>query len=194
MQPVKAAANAAKFLFDEIEELEPKKFLDETARQFDFFNHPKLGSKPKEIARGELAHARQAQHAQELAKEDAANSQQRLQEVKAVYKEFSLQENQKQNEQKEEIASLTEEVVKLAQVSGVETKAHLQNQHIKVGKIDIKLLTYIIKVLRVKAEQSKSAKDLVGERANAKRATGMMAWVSGKQMQVHEQGTMTLQG
>ena len=194
MQPTKVAANAAKFLFDELDEFEPKKFISEAGHQVDFFSSPKLGAKPKEIAGGELKRARQAQKVEEMQEADKQESKQMAKEIMAKYREFTQAARQEQSAQKQEIAQLTEEVVKLAQASGMETKAHLQNQRIKVGKIDIKLLTTIIKTLRVKAEQSKSAKDLVSERTNAKRTTGMLAWVNGKQMKIHEQGTMTLQG
>jgi len=70
----------------------------------------------------------------------------------------------------------------------------MQNPTKKIGIIDIKFLTKIITFLRLKAEESKSAKDLQAQRQNSKRATGMLAWVSGKQMKVHEQGTLHLQG
>ena len=89
---------------------------------------------------------------------------------------------------------MQQEVAALAKTAGVETKAHLQNNTKKVGKLDIKLLTVIIKFLRFKAGESKSAQELVSQRSNSKRTTGMLAWVSGKQMKIHEQGTLTLQG
>ncbi len=199
MQPVKAATNAAKFFFDELEELgaSPTQFIDEARPQIDgFFNSARLGARPHEIARGELAHAREEQHLKEKNAQDKHHSEEKalqIQEILANYKEFRIKEQNEQSEVKKEVAELTEEVVKLAQASGVDTKVHLENQHKKVGKIDIKLLTFVIKVLRVKAEQSKSAKDMVSERQQI-RTTGMNAWVSGKQMKIHEQGTMTLQG
>jgi len=92
------------------------------------------------------------------------------------------------------MVELQEEIAKLAKTTGVDTKVHMQNPTKKIGIIDIKFLTKIITFLRLKAEESKSAKDLQAQRQNSKRATGMLAWVSGKQMKVHEQGTLHLQG
>lgn len=196
MQPQKAVKSAAKLLFDEIEEFEPKKFLDEASRELNFFSSPRLGAKHQEIAKSELSRARQEQKLQGQNAEDKNNSEEKahqIQEVLAQYREVRVTGSRQQTEYKKDMAELTDEVVKLAKASGIDTKVHLKNSP-KVGKMDISFLTFIIKTLRVRAEESKSAKDMVGERANAKRTTGMLAWVSGKQSKIYEQGTMTLQG
>lgn len=154
-----------------------------------------LGSgRPQSIGGTELARARKEKELQEKEHKDSEDSQKQIQEIKAVYRERTATVNSEQKEIKEEIVQLQSEVVKLAKTAGIETKVHLQNLPKKVGAIDIKILTAIVKTLRLKAEDARSGSELVSQRKNAKRPTGMMAWVSGKQMQIHEQGTMQLQG
>jgi len=129
-----------------------------------------------------------------LQKEDSKKSAQYLSAIKEEYRTFQIKSSQEQSKLIEEVVELQKEVAGLAKSTGLETKVHLQNPTKKVGPLDIKLLTNVIRFLRLKAEESKSAKELTSQRQNAKRTTGMLAWVSGKQMKVHEQGTLTLQG
>ncbi len=95
---------------------------------------------------------------------------------------------------REEVMGLQEEIAQLAKTATIETKVHMQNPTKKVGIIDITFLTKIISFLKIKVEESRSAKELQAQRQNTKRTSGMLAWVSGKQMKVHEQGTLHLQG
>lgn len=199
MSTAKAGKTAAKFTFDQLEtlgsQLKPQvqPFIDEARDEImGFFKSPRIGGKPKELGHEDLARAREHKKIEEVKHEDDAHSEERAREILAMYRESAHEAIRENNELKAEHEELKEEVVKLAKASGVETNIHLQNSP-KVGKIDISFLTFIIRTLRVKAEQSKSASDLVVERTQIK-ATGMNAWVSGKQMKIHEQGTMQLQG
>ena len=114
--------------------------------------------------------------------------------IKNSYRENDVSQNQEQKALTQEVEEMKAEVVGLAKAAGVETKIHLEQKPKKLGILDIKRLTFILRLLRIKANESKSAKELVSQRTNAKPPTGMLAWVSGKQMKIHEQGTMTLQG
>ncbi len=153
-----------------------------------------IGSRPRALAQEDLARARQEEALQKMQREDDEKSAQYLSDVKQEYSTYQIKSDQEQSKFKEEVVELQEEVAKLAKSTGVETKVYLQNPTKKVGPIDIKFLTSVIRFLRLKTQESKSAKDLVSQRQNAKPATGMLAWVSGKQMKVHEQGTLQLQG
>lgn len=204
MNPTKTAKNAAKAAFgtfeDIVEETKPKAFIDEARNElFSFLDSPRLSGKPKDIAGADLAHARQAQNIAEMDISDQKDSEEKRQQIaqslaktKEAYKEAHNEARHEEQEFRKEIDELTQEVVSLAKASGVDTKLHLQNTP-KVGKSDISFLSFIVRILRVKATESKSAKDLVTHRTQV-RTTGMNAWVSGKQMKIHEQGTMTLQG
>ncbi len=150
--------------------------------------------RPQTIGKEELARKRKEKELQAKEKEDNEESQHKIQEIKASYREHITVTNKEQRDLKDEVVQLQGEVVKLAKAAGVETKAHLERLPKKIGVIDIKRLTAIVKSLRLKAEDAKSGSELVSQRSNAKRPTGMMAWVSGKQMKIHEQGTMQLQG
>ena len=157
-----------------------------------------LSKIPKEMATEELQRARQKQRLDEMDEKDEKASQESANQIFAAikneYTTYQQNTNKEQQQLKEEFVELQSEVVKLAKVAGVDTKAHVETAPKKIGILDIKKLTKIVKFLRVKAEESKSAKELVAQRSNAKRTTGMLAWVSGKQMKVHEQGTLQLQG
>ena len=197
-QATKAAVNAAKIFSEPLETLRSQvvPFADEFGAELGPFvgrSRP-LGSHPKELAQEDLQRARQQEEIQRLQKEDSEKSAQYLSEIKQEYRTYQLKSDREQSELAEEVETLKKEVVHLAKSAGVETKVHLQNQTKKVGPLDIKLLTTIIRFLRLKAQESKSAKELMSQRQNAKRTTGMLAWVAGKQMKVHEQGTLTLQG
>lgn len=200
MNTAKTAKNAAKLALDPFEALSSqaaplaKSFLDEAGEQaFGFFNGARFSPKPKEIAGEELKRARTQQKIEEMQAADKQASEENRRAIKNLYKDSRQEANREQTELKQELSQLSQEVVALANASGHETKIHLQNTP-KVGKVDITFITFVVRLLRIKAEESKSAKDLVSQRANAKPATGMMAWVTGKQMQIHEQGTMQLQG
>ena len=194
-----AAKNASKLVLDPFETLNSqvtKPILDEAMDELGgFFSTPKkLSQRPKSIGQEELSRARNEQELQNLDQKDQKSSHENYSKILQEYRIFDIKTEKQQESIRQEVIELQEEVVKLAKVSGVNTKAHLENVPQKVGALHIKVLTYIVRYLRIKAEESKSAKELTSQRQNAKRTTGMLAWVSGKQMKVHEQGTLTLQG
>lgn len=158
-----------------------------------------IGSRPKEIGQEELKRARAEKELGERTEEDDYSSDQKAAELSLILQEYRNHDSgsgsgKEQRALKEEFVELREEVAKLAQASGVKTAAHLETPPHKIGVLDIKRLRLIIKDLTAKVEDSKNAQEMVTQRKNAKRTTGMLAWVSGKQMKVHEQGTLTLQG
>ena len=158
-----------------------------------------ISSRPKEIGQEDLKRARAQEDLGQKTEEDDYSSDQKAAELSLILQEYRNHDagngnSKEQRALKEEFVELREEVAKLAQASGVKTTAHLETPPQKIGILDIKRLKVIIKDLTAKAEDSKNAQDMVAQRTNAKRTTGMMAWVSGKQMKVHEQGTLTLQG
>jgi len=158
-----------------------------------FDKKSRLSARPQEMAREDLERARKERELKEKGQEDDSQAAIRIEEIKKEYKLHQTKVDSQAHEINQEMMELQEEVAQLSKASGVETKAHLQNSD-KVSKLDIKLITSIIRSLRFKAEESKSAQELVSQRSNSKRTTGMLAWVSGKQMKIHEQGTLTLQG
>lgn len=177
-----------------------KPILEEAGKELgSFFGAPKgISRNPKAIAQEELARARNKQKLAELSREDDQKSNQGAEnltiEIQNQYRLYDAKTTNDQEKLGAQVTELQEEIVKLAKTAGVETKSHLQRSGKKVGLLDIKILTTIVRFLRLKAEESKSAQELVSQRSNAKRTTGMLAWVSGKQMKVHEQGTLHLQG
>jgi len=198
MKPTQTAKSAAKLGWDAFEDFGreltdqiPKPMIGEALRQFGLTG---LGTKPKELAQEDLARAREEKRLEEIKKVEDQKSKERYSAVQNQYRTFELKENRQQRKLQEEVVELQSEVVKLAKTAGLETKAHLEQMPKKVGVLDIKMLTSIVRFLRIKAHEAKSAKELVAQRANAKPATGMLAWVSGKQMKVYEQGTLQLQG
>jgi hypothetical protein len=203
MKGTKVVKNLAQAAFEPLETLRSQTvgpMLEETGRELgSFFGTPKgLGRNPREIASEDLKRARQKQKLEELNEEDNQKSQELQQrvvnQIQSQYRFEEVRVSEEQGKLKEEVVQLQSEVVKLAKAAGIDTKAHLENTGKKVGILDIRRLTTIVRFLRIKAEESKSAKELVSQRTNAKRTTGMLAWVSGKQMKVHEQGTLHLQG
>lgn len=198
MKPAQTAKSAAKVGWDILEELggqTAKPFFDETINELGgFLGTPRLGRSPKSMGEEDLKRARDERKIEEMKKEEDKKSRDRIAAVKNEYRSFEHIANGEQKELKKEITELQGEVLKLAKAAGVETKVHLEQMPKKVGKLDIRRLTSIIRFLRLKADEAKSASELVSQRSNAKRATGMMAWVSGKQMKIHEQGTLQLQG
>jgi len=194
----KAAINAAKIAREPLEALRSQAapFLGEA--QNELFPFKSISRQSKSLAEEELKRARQKNELERSETADDERSEQRAREVASImrqeYARYEMQSNKEQTQFKTEITELKQEIAKLAQTTGVETKVHMQNTNKKVGIIDIKFLTKIVTFLRLKAEESRSAKDLQAQRQNSKRATGMLAWVSGKQMKVHEQGTLHLQG
>ena len=198
MKPTQAAKSAARIVIDPFETLRTqaaKPIFDEAISELgSFLGAPRLGRNAKTMGQEELKHAREEKRLQELKKEEDTKSQARIAAVKQEYRQFDQNNNKEQVQMKEELHELTQEVVKLAKAAGVDTKVHLEQTPKKVGKIDIKRLTTIVRTLRLKADEAKSGNELVAQRSNAKRSTGMLAWVSGKQMKVHEQGTLQLQG
>lgn len=200
MNTAKTAKNAAKLALDPFEALSSqaaplaKSFLDEAGEQaFGFFKGPRFSAKPKEIAGEELKRARNEKRLDEMKAQDEQTSKEHTKTIKSIYMEARQESRKDQSDLRQELSQLTQEVASLAKTAGQETKIHLQNTP-KVGKVDITFVTFFVRLLRIKAEESKSAKDLVSQRASAKPGTGMMAWVTGKQMQIHEQGTLQLQG
>lgn len=199
IKPAQTAKSAAKLTWGSFEDLgreltdqTARPMMDEALKEFGFPSA--LGARPKELAQEDLARAREERKIEEMKKEETQKAKAHYAAVQQEYSSFEQKENKQQRQLKQEVVELQSEVVKLAKAAGVDTKAHLEQMPKKVGVLDIKRLTSIVRFLRIKAEESKSAKDLVSQRANAKPATGMLAWVSGKQMKVHEQGTLQLQG
>lgn len=195
LKPTQAAKSAARLTWDTFENLTnqtARPMMDEALREFGFSSTP--ASRPKELAQEELARAREEKRLEEMKKAEDQKSKERYHAVQNQYRAFEQKESKQQRKLQEEMVELQSEVVKLAKAAGVETKAHLAGKTKKNGVLDIKILTTTVRFLRMKAEDAKSAKELVAQRANAKPATGMLAWVSGKQMKVHEQGTLQLQG
>ncbi len=199
MNTTKTAKNAAKIALDPFEALGSqaaplaKSFLDEAGEQaFGFFKSARFSQKPKEIAADELKRARNQQRIEEMQAADKQASEEHRRSVRDLYQQTRQEGKREQSELKQELSELTQEVVALANTVGQETKIHLQNTP-KVGKVDITFITFVVRLLRIKAEESRSAKTLVNERRSANTG-GMMAWVTGKQMQIHEQGTLQLQG
>ena len=197
--PIKPAAAARAFL-DPFETL-----TSQAAKPIANNFMEQLGGKafggifgPTTMAHEELSRARKEKELQEKSHSDNQssdeNAQKIIQNIQAEYRAREVTVNREQRELKQEVVELQQEVVKLAKTAGVQTKVHLETMPKKIGAIDIKRLTDIIKILRFKATEAKSGSELVSQRQNAKRPTGMMAWVSGKQMKIHEQGTMQLQG
>ena len=158
-----------------------------------------ISSRPREIGQEELKRARTQEKLEEDIGQEKAESDTAAAHVARMLNEYRSHESNNGNSKeqkalKEEFVELREEVAKLAEASGVKTTAHMETPPQKIGLLDIKRLKSIIKDLTAKVEDSKNGKDMVAQRENAKRTTGMLAWVSGKQMKVHEQGTLTLQG
>lgn len=197
MNTVKTTKNAVKFALDPFEELssQTKPFFDEAKQELaPFFGRNSFNSKPKEIGKGELARAREAEHIEEMKKEEIQETQIIMSKWKEQYREFETKDSLENNQMKREVQELQQEVASIAKTAGIDTKVHLENVPKKIGILDIKRLKSIIFLLKIKADQSKSASELVNSRKGAKRTTGMLAWVSGKQGKIYEQGTMTLQG
>lgn len=202
MKPTQAAKTAAKIGWDSLEAL-GKKVHNETVKPISeemwnelggFFGAAGLGNKPKAIAQEDLQRARDEKEIQKKQVEDEKKSHEQIQAIRQEYRLHDTNVAKEQREFQSEFHQMQSEVAKLAKAAGMETRAHLEQMPKKVGVLDIKRLTIMIRFLRIKAEESKSAKDLVAQRANAKPPTGMLAWVSGKQMKIHEQGTLQLQG
>ncbi len=198
MKPSSIAKSAARAAFNPFEEIfEQTKPIGSEAFS-ELFGRQNIGTRPKELAREDLERARQAKNLEEKRTADDENSQtqaaEKIMAIKNSYKEQENSQNREQTAIGEEVETIKAAIVDLAKAEGLDTKIHLELKPKKLGVLDLKRYTFILRLLRVKATQSKSAKDLVRERANAKTPTGMMAWVSGKQMQIHEQGTMQLQG
>ncbi len=205
MNSVQAAKNAAKIIGEPIETLKDQlaPIGDEARRELmGFIPNSLQGRKSQEMANEELKRARDAEKIKGMRQESDIQSNEdvnsitiAIQAIRAEYEgQASKTQDQEQRELKTEIAALQEEIAALSKIVGEPTNVHLENTPKKVSAIDIKRLTAIVKTWRVKAKVSKDASDLVAQRQNAKPATGMLAWVSGKQMKVHEQGTMQLQG
>ena len=197
MKPSQIVKKAAQSAFEPLETLNSqitRPIIEETARELGFGG---LGGK-RTIAQEELQRAREKRKLEEKDSQDKGQSSEKasvlISQIQSEYQVFEARTNSKQGQTQKEFLELQEEIAKLSQTAGVDTKAHLETIPKKVGILDIKRLTSIVRYLRIKVEESKSAKELVSQRSNAKRTTGMLAWVSGKQMKVHEQGTLQLQG
>ncbi|MBI2327642.1 hypothetical protein HYU92_04985 [Candidatus Curtissbacteria bacterium] len=203
MKPSQAAKSAARLALDPFETINSqviKPIGQDVMEQIggSFWGAGGIGRRPQTLAQEELKRAREKEKLEELEIQDNQKSAESAKQItiaiQGEYRTFETKVSQNQQQLKSELIELQGEVTKLAKTAGVETKAHLQPTTQKVGILEIKLFTQIVKFLRIKAEDAKSAKELVSQRSNAKRTTGMLAWVSGKQMKVHEQGTLQLQG
>jgi|SRR3989344_2137872 len=201
MKPTQAAKNAAKLALDPFETLTnqvAKPIGQDVLEQLGGFWDPKgIAHRPQTLAQEDLARAREKEKLDQRNNQDQEKSTESAKQITAaIQNEYRSQQTKVTQEDQSiqtEVTELKAEITKLAKTAGVDTKAHLQNSA-KSGKIEIKFLAAIIRTLRIKAEEGKSASELVSQRSNAKRTTGMLAWVSGKQMKIHEQGTLTLQG
>lgn len=203
MKPAQAGKAAASALVDPFETLSSqvaKPIMGDFVSELgSFFGGPKnLSRNPKALAQEDLQRARDKQKIDEMGQKDAKNSDENISKVSAAiqaqYRHYENKNSRNQQELKQEVSEFQSEIGKLAKAAGVETKTHLETMPKKVGVLDIKRLTAIARYLRMKAEDAKSAQDLLSQRQNAKRATGTLVWVSGKQMKIHEQGTLQLQG
>lgn len=203
MKTTQAFKTMAQSAFEPLETLKSQvtsPILGEAANELGGFfgTRPGLGRNPREIGHEELQRAREKQNLDKISAEDKKSSVQNAQSLSArIRNEYQTQlqsEQRKQHELKSEFDKLQSEVAKLAKTAGVDTKAHLDTAPKKIGILDIKSLKNIIHFLTMKVEDAKNAQDMVSQRENSKRTTGMLAWVSGKQMKVHEQGTLQLQG
>lgn len=147
------------------------------------------------LAQEDLKRAREQKKLEELSAEDSQRSHQIIESIRVQYESSERARNKEDGQVHQEIEELTVQVVELAKTAGVESKIHLQStsRRERVSILTLKLLRAIIRTLTLKAKEAKSASELVSHRSNAK-TTGMLAWVSGKQMKIHEQGTMQLQG
>lgn len=198
MKPTQAAKTAARIGWDSLEALHNKTVKPISEEMWNelggFFGAAGLGNKPKAIAQEDLQRARDEKEIQKKQVEDEKKSHKQIQAIRQEYRLHDTNVTKEQREFQSEFHQMQNEVANLAKAAGMETHAHLEQMPKKVGVLDIKRLTTMIRFLRIKAEESKSARDLVAQRANAKPPTGMLAWVSGKQMKIHEQGTLQLQG
>lgn len=198
MKPTQAVKAAARIGWDALEDIAfektTKPIISEIGNELGSFLGARLGRNPRAIAQEDLERARNEKEIQKKQEEDKKKSSEQIQAIRQQYRLEETRVNKEQRQLQSEVHQMQSEVAKLAKAAGVETNAHLEQMPKKVGVLDIKRLTTMIRFLRIKAEESKSAKDLVAQRANAKPPTGMLAWVSGKQMKVHEQGTLQLQG
>lgn len=195
MKPAKAI-NALKDTFEPLSET----FTEQFSKMGDEALKELMGIMPSRnngtLAAEDLKRAREQKNLEEKEKEDSQRSQRQIEFVKQQYSSSENNADKHQEMLVEQVQELQVQIVELAKTAGVETKIHLQNTSKKgrVSILTIKLLTSIIKTLRLKAKEAKSGSELVSQRSNAKRPTGMLAWVSGKQMKIHEQGTLQLQG
>src|SRR3989344_5245788 len=193
-----AVQNVAKIAREPLETLKDQLTpIGEEARRELLGSVPEktLGKKQQELATGELKRAREEQRievmkqeAQVQSDEEANRLASALQAIKQEYNNHAAKsQGQEQQDLKAEIAALQAEIAQLSKIVGQKTTVHLESTPKKVGAIDVNRLTAIVKTWRLKAKESKNAKDLVAQRQNSKPATGMLAWVSGKQMKIHEQ-------
>lgn len=195
MKPAKAI-NALKDTFEPLSET----FTEQFSKMGDEALKELMGIMPSRnggtLAAEDLKRAREQKNLEEKEKEDSQRSQRQIEFVKQQYSSSENNADKHQEMLVEQVQELQVQIVELAKTAGVETKIHLQNtsKKARVSLLTIKLLTSIIKTLRLKAKEAKSGSELVSQRSNAKRPTGMLAWVSGKQMKIHEQGTLQLQG
>lgn len=205
MNTTQAAKNAAKIIREPLETLKDQLGpIGEEAKDeiMGFFPEMLTGKRQNTMANADLKRAREEQKLKEMKAESDAQSEEEAQNItlaiRAIQEEYRTQssrtEEQIQQDLKAEIVALQQEIAELSKVVGKPTTAHMEAIPKKVGAIDVKRLTTIVKTWRLEAKKSKDAQDMVSQRQNAKPSTGMLAWVSGKQMKIHEQGTMQLQG
>ena len=139
-----------------------------------------ISSRQKVIGQEELKRARAQKKLEEDGIQEKTDSDVAVEHVTRMLNEYRSHESTNGNSKeqkalKEEFVELREEVAKLAEASGVKTTAHLETSPQKIGILDIKRLKSIIKDLTAKVEDSKNGKDMVAQRENAKRTTGMLA-------------------
>ena len=196
MNAKSAVKGAAQIISDPLETLTSqtiKPFADEAFSELAFFSPKKFG-RDKTLAQEELSRARNEQKIKDLDQKDQKNTQERINMIRQEYKMYDIKISKEDDTQNQQIAELEDEIAELVKGASAKTKIHIENTPKKAGTLHLKLLISIVRYLRLKAKESKSAEELVAQRKNAKPATGMLAWVSGKQMKVHEQGTLQLQG
>jgi hypothetical protein len=193
------AVGALRDSFESVTETFKEQLLDPMVREagdelLGFLGEDAPFRRKGTLAQEDLKRAREQKRLEELSAQDRQNTQKIIESLKLEYRNSETQRKQEEGPIRQDIEELTVQVVELAKTTGVESKIHLSgSRKEKVSILTIKLLRTIIKTLTLKAKEAKSASELVVHRSNAK-TTGMLAWVSGKQMKIHEQGTMQLQG
>src|SRR3989344_9080569 len=111
MKPPKAVKTAAKLGWDTFEDLGVeqlgKPILNSGLNQLEgFFASNRFGSRPKEMAKDDLKHAREEKRIEEMKHEAEKKTKERLAAVKSQYSTFEHQENKQQGELHQKVTEL----------------------------------------------------------------------------------------